>query len=546
MPSTTVFTNLHRTAKLKEAAETEYDLVIIGGGITGAGILLDAALRGLKVLLIEKNDFASGTSSKSTKLIHGGLRYLKQLEIGLVRETGQERAVAHNNACHLVHPENMVLPIVKNGTFGQVAANLAIYVYDFLAGVQGEQRKRRVNKAQLQKLEPTFKSDILKAGVVYSEYRTDDARLTIEIIKAGIRNKGIAFNYLEAVDFVKDDNTIRGVICKDILTNDTTIFKSKVVVNAAGPWVDKIRKQDDINTEIFMFHSKGVHLVFNKKSLPITNAVYFDAFDGRMLFAIPRGEIIYVGTTDTVFKGNPDQLQCAQEDADYIINATNAFFDIKPLKLADVQSSWTGIRPLVKQAGKGQTEMSRKDEIYISDSNLITIAGGKLTGFRKMALRVVDIVIDKLPQDYKPCSTEHYKIHHQAFDNYQAYNQWNQQLVNDFEAHFSREDIIELSNNFGHDAKSILETAIKDLNNKLILAQLNFCVQHEAIYDALDFFERRTGWLYFNINKVRESYKFVIQELSVSLSLTEKQTLEMTKRCESAIALCSLAHLKNN
>ncbi len=206
-----LFNNFKRDQKLKEAASVNYDLIVIGGGITGAGIALDATLRGLSVLLLEKSDFASGTSSKSTKLIHGGLRYLKQFEFGLVRETGLERAVAHKNIPHLVHPENMLLPIVEGGTFSSITASLAISVYDFLASVESVDKKKSLSKKEVIKHEPLLNKKLLKSGYAYSEYRTDDARLTIELIKAACREGALAFNYVKVIDFIYEDGIIKGV-----------------------------------------------------------------------------------------------------------------------------------------------------------------------------------------------------------------------------------------------------------------------------------------------------------------------------------------------
>ena len=196
------FSNTQRKERADSTKRIVFDLIVVGGGVTGAGIALDATLRGLKVLLVERSDFASGTSSKSTKLIHGGLRYLKQLEFSLVRETGQERSVAHHNACHLVHPENMLLPLVHGGSFNKFTAGMAISVYDLLAKVPSEDRKDMLTKEEAMKIEPLLDEERVKSAIVYSEYRTDDARLTIELIKAAKREGAELFNYMEVVDFI--------------------------------------------------------------------------------------------------------------------------------------------------------------------------------------------------------------------------------------------------------------------------------------------------------------------------------------------------------
>jgi len=481
------FSNKDRSARLKTAQATNYDVIVIGGGITGAGVAMDAALRGLKVLLIEKYDFASGTSSKSTKLIHGGLRYLKQLEFGLVRETGLERAVAHNNIPHLVHPRNMLLPIVDEGTFSSFTASLAISVYDRLAGVKKVDRKRCLSEGEVFNSEPLLKKDILKSAILYSEYRTDDARLTVEIIKAAIRNGAEAFNYLEVNDFIYKSNKLSGVICTDNLNGETLNFKAKTIVNAAGPWVDNLRTIDNVDTETNLQLSKGVHIVIAKEKLNIKNAVYFDAFDGRMIFAIPRGKSVYIGTTDTFYHDDPDKLSCTQEDAEYLLEAIQKMFSIPPLSIQDVKSTWTGLRPLIRKKGKGPTELSRRDEIFTSDSGLLTIAGGKLTGFRKMAERVIDLVYKSQSRKTIECTTKNYKIHHNPFTDYEAYEALVQELVNQY-PHIKPVDIEYMTSAYGKDVLQIIADS-DGSESDLIRKQIAYTIDYEAASLPIDFIE---------------------------------------------------------
>ena len=220
------FSNLNRDVHVDELQAHEFDLLVIGGGVTGCGIALDAACRGLKVALIEKKDFASGTSSKSTKLIHGGLRYLKQFDVGLVRETGQERAVLNKLAPHLALPEKMLLPIIENGTFGKVMASVGLWVYDFLAGVRGDDKRKMLSKKQALLKEPLLNAEILKGAGFYAEYRTDDARLTIELVKKAVSLGAVAINYTTAIDFL-EDSQIGGAKVKDQITGKQYEIKAK-------------------------------------------------------------------------------------------------------------------------------------------------------------------------------------------------------------------------------------------------------------------------------------------------------------------------------
>lgn len=547
------FSNRERSARIKEATASYYDLIIIGGGITGAGIALDASLRGLKTILLEKNDFASGTSSKSTKLIHGGLRYLKQLEIGLVRESGLERAIAHSNACHLVHPENMVLPIVNNGSFSKYSASAAISVYDWLANVPAKDKKRVLNKEQAKELEPLLRMDILKSAIVYSEYRTDDARLTIELIKAARRNNSEAFNYLEVVDFIEENAKVKGVICLDNISGDEFCIHGEVIVNAGGPWVDQLRKINESESKSNLRLSKGVHIVIDRSKLPLNNSSYFDAFDGRMIFAIPRGDVVYVGTSDTDYIGNKDELKCSKEDAEYLLNALNRFFDVPEVHISDIKSTWTGLRPLIQQEGKSATEVSRKDEIFTSKNGLLSIAGGKLTGFRKMAERILAAVYQQSSKDFVPSRTEEYKIHHRPFSNYSDFCARVKVLSKQYEKCGLGFNTVEaILSNFGNDGTDLLLKAemsptlsTPENVKRLMITQLNYTIDYESVFSPMDFLERRTGWLYFEVNKVNTYLDFVSNHLAKTFELSEEQRQEHLLRAQKSLKNATLGDIVN-
>ena len=399
---------LHRSEILNHLKSKSFDLLIIGGGITGAGIALDAASRGLSVALIEKKDFAFGTSSRSTKLIHGGLRYLKQLEFGLVKEVGSERAVVHRLAPHLVIPEKMLLPLSEGKQMGYWLTSIGLKIYDWLAGVKVEDRRKMLTRLQTLHAEPLLKKEGIKGGALYAEYRTDDSRLTIEIMKTAVKYGATVINYLKALDFIYQDNQVCGINAQDEIGGEIIPIRSKVVVNATGPWVDELR---GTNNSLFgkrLHLSKGVHIVVDHAVFPVQQAIYFEVADGRMIFAIPRGTKTYIGTTDTSYKGSKDEVYASADDVGYILNGVNENFDSVKLKRENVESSWAGLRPLIHEDGKSASELSRKDEIFRSDTGLISIAGGKLTGYRKMAERVVDMVVEEhFPdRELNPCSTD--------------------------------------------------------------------------------------------------------------------------------------------
>jgi len=517
------FSSLHRKFINKKLTSEEFDLLIIGGGITGAGIALDASSRGLKVALIEKNDFASGTSSKSTKLIHGGLRYLKQFDFWLVKEVGSERAIVHKIAPHLVIPEKMVLPLIKNGTYNSWLTSIGLKIYDILASVEGDDKRKMLNKEEALKTEPLLPKNILEGAGYYAEYRTDDARLTIEVLKTSLNYKTTALNYCKADEFIYHKNKVKGAKVIDKITGDRFDISAKYVINATGPWVDNLRQINDSKTGKRLHLTKGVHLVFTREKLPVKQAIYFDIPDGRMMFAIPRGNTTYVGTTDTNYQDNKDNVEVENVDALYLISAINNMFPDVNLNLNDVQSSWAGLRPLIHEEGKSASELSRKDEIFVSDSELISIAGGKLTGYRKMSERIVDLVCKKYEkrynQKFKEITTQKIVLSGGKFKNYKEVQSYQKNIFKKIQAYgFSKIDANYLVHNYGKQTDIILEkfNELKDKNLEIRLAkaELWFCINYEMVQTPLDFFIRRTGRLYFNIESVKKLKELILKEFA--------------------------------
>ncbi|MBT8283702.1 MAG: glycerol-3-phosphate dehydrogenase/oxidase [Muriicola sp.] len=525
------FSNLNRQSITREIAKTHFDLVVIGGGITGGGIALDAASRGLKVLLLEKGDFASGTSSKSTKLIHGGLRYLKQFDFWLVKEVGSERAIVHKLAPHLVLPEKMLLPLIEGGSYGKWLTSVGLKVYDILAQVSGDDKRKMLEKKEAMALEPLLPKKKVKGAGYYAEYRTDDARLTIENIKTSLQHGAKALNYAEVTDFVYRDEKVHGVEYKDLLSGKSHKIKANHVINAAGPWVDELRSINQSKKGKRLHLTKGVHLVFPHEKLPVKQSVYFDVPDGRMIFAIPRGKITYVGTTDTNYNSDKDKVETDLADAIYLIAAVNNMFPDIELGMEDIESSWAGLRPLIHEEGKSASELSRKDEIFTSDTGLISIAGGKLTGYRKMAERVVNRIVRRIEEDegtkVKECSTDSIPLCGSNFKKYKHVKKYIDEIYTRIKPNgFSKHDAWYLVTNYGVQSESILEyykkRKEKDIAERLILSELQFGVAYEMVQSPLDFFMRRTGRLYFDIHSVEKYQEAVIRELQELFSANDK------------------------
>jgi len=533
------FSALNRAAHLEQLEGETFDLLVIGGGVTGCGIALDAAARGMKTALVEKEDFASGTSSKSTKLIHGGLRYLKQLEFGLVRETGTERAIVHRLAPHLVLPEKMLLPIIEGGTFGKWTASIGVMVYDILAGVTSEDRRVMLSKEDTFDKEPLLNETVLKGGCLYAEYRTDDARLTVELIKTAAKYGAAALNYCLAKDFIYENDKVKGAVCVDELTGRSLNVKAKQVVSAGGPWVDELRQINHSLKGKRLHLTKGVHIVFPHEKLPLQPVVYFDVSDGRMVFAIPRGKITYVGTSDTDYHSHLDRVIATKQDAQYLVDAVTGAFPSIHLGISDIISNWAGLRPLIHEGGKSASELSRKDEIFESPTGLISIAGGKLTGYRKMAQRIVDLVDKRLEHDFLACTTAQISLASLPFKDSKEVNEYIQVLatrmlilgLEPYHAWY-------LTTTYGKEAAMIVEKMENFTDTPeiaLIRAEAWYGVHHEMVNGLEDFFVRRTGRLYFDIDCIAVTRDVVVGDLTRYLNWSAERVEKEQENLEELL-----------
>lgn len=539
-------TSKNRPELLQKLQSQEFDLLVIGGGITGAGIALDAASRGLSVALVEMIDFASGTSSRSTKLIHGGLRYLKQFEIGLVRETGRERAVVHELAPHLAAPEKMLLPLIEDGQFGKILTSIGLMVYDVLAGVDKPDQRLMLDKEETLTEEPMLDPSNLKGGGLYAEYRTDDARLTIEVIKTATAHGALCANYTKATDFSYGaDNMVEAVICEDRLSGNSFSIKAKHIVSAAGPWVDTLREKDKSLSGKRLHLTKGVHIVVPHERFPVKHSVYFDTPDGRMIFAIPRNRVTYIGTTDTDYTGDKERIRTNKEDVEYLLHAVNKAFPELNLEMSDAESSWAGLRPLIHEDGKSASELSRKDEIFESERGLISIAGGKLTGYRKMAERIVDLVAKRVKAEdgrkLPDCDTQNITLQGGDFGHYDEVIAFTKKLQAVIQSHgLDAYDAYYLAHNYGTQADAVLKNmkpiADEDAQLSLLKAELDFVFEHESVHRPLDFLNRRTGRLYFHIESVETYGEAIVQEFARFFNWNETKTQQELASLHEAIA----------
>ncbi|MGW6192546.1 aerobic glycerol-3-phosphate dehydrogenase [Bacillus cereus] len=541
------FSSKQRKDVLNGVNKQELDVIVIGGGITGSGIALDGATRGLSTIVFEMQDFAAGTSSRSTKLVHGGLRYLKQLEVKMVAEVGKERAIVYENGPHVTTPEWMLLPFHTGGTFGSFSTSIGLRVYDFLAGVKRSERRKMFNREETLNKEPLVKQEGLKGGGYYVEYRTDDARLTIEVMKEAIEHGAKAVNYAKVDNFLYKDGKVCGVRVIDLLDGEVYEVYGKKIVNAAGPWVDTLREKDNSKKGKVLQLSKGVHLVIDQKRFPLGQAIYFDTPDKRMVFAIPREGKTYVGTTDTFYDKDAAVPHMTTEDRTYIINAINYMFPSVKITEKDVESSWAGVRPLIYEEGKNASEISRKDEIWTSESGLITIAGGKLTGYRKMAEMVVDYVTNLLQKEghsaYPKSDTKHMPISGGHVSGSHGFPAFIAKKAGEGTKYgLTTAQAEKFAKFYGSNVDVLFDLAkkhkdeAKEYNMPLdVLIPLVYAMDYEMTAKPVDFFVRRRGAVFFNIHWVYEWKEAVINYMAAKLGWSKEEQMKYTAELEKAL-----------
>ena len=538
------FSSLKRSEMIDAMKYATLDLLVIGGGITGAGIALDASNRGMKIGVIEMQDFAAGTSSRSTKLVHGGLRYLKQFEVKMVAEVGKEREIVYENGPHVTTPEWMLLPFYKGGTFGPFSTSIGLRVYDFLAGVKRSERRKMLSREETLEREPLLKKEGLKGGGYYVEYKTDDARLTLEVLKKAVEKGALALNYAKVIDFIYEGTKAIGVRVEDQITGETFELYAKKIVNAAGPWVDTLREKDHSKKGKFLQLTKGIHLVFDGVRFPMKQAVYFDMPDGRMAFAIPREGKVYVGTTDTVYKADIAHPTMTVADRDYVLRAVDFMFPEVGITKEDIESSWAGLRPLISEEGKDPSEISRKDEIFISDSQLISIAGGKLTGYRKMGESIVDLVTEQLKREegasFPKKSTKHLPVSGGEVNGSKGFTEFRadreQQAM---KLGLNKATAQMLTGRYGSNVDHVLGMFIERRNeaqqaglDPLVFAMLHYAMESESAYKPVDFFVRRTGALLFNIEFVHTFKDSVTAHMAETFNWTQEQMQTYTSELD--------------
>ena len=397
------FNQAVRVRSVSALSDQTFDLLVIGGGITGAGVARDAALRGLSVALIEAQDLASGTSSRSSKMIHGGLRYLVAGDVAVVKESASERSTLHRIAPHLAQKTPYVIP--TGSLRSKLILRAALWAYERLGGVERADYHEVWSRDELAEKEPLIERLRLNGAVVYPEFLTDDSRLTVATVRSAIESGAKVSTYLRATDIRREKVFVVSAASTLPGDNSETTIRARAVVNAAGPWVDEVCGLEAPQPPRLAL-SRGVHLVFNHADVPVRNTVVMRTPDARRIFAVPLGQHTYIGTTDDYHPESEYWPPVTDQDVSYLLSSTRKAMPEANLSADRIVSVWSGIRPLVGDgSGRASKELSRKDEVWTAPSGLLTVGGGKLSAYRAMAERIVDTVIENHDLTAKPCST---------------------------------------------------------------------------------------------------------------------------------------------
>ena len=386
------FSNHTRQLNIESFKKKKFDVLVLGAGITGCGIALDAALRGLSVALIDKGDFGGGTSSRSSKLIHGGLRYLEKKQFKLVMEAVRERDLLRKLAPHRVTPLAFLFPLYRQMRIGFLKMGAGMWLYDLLSLFRTPHMHKTYFSKALLKKEPLLNKKGLRGGFIFYDFFADDTRLTLDVAKAAHEEGAHCANYVKLLGFKKEKNTIHHAAVQDCLSHDIFDISATHFINATGPWSDITRDALTPQCQKRLRPTKGIHLFIKKNLLPVRYATLMQASDGRFVYLIPWYDNIIIGTTDTEFSGYPDDVHVTPDDISYLLKTTNEYFFPHKITKHDIIVSYAGVRPLVKTDSKDESSIPREHEIFRDASNFITIIGGKLTTYRKMAQEVVDLL----------------------------------------------------------------------------------------------------------------------------------------------------------
>ncbi len=536
----------------------EVDVAVIGGGITGAGIVRDAARRGLSVAMFEQNDIAYGTSSRSSKLIHGGLRYLESYEFSLVFESVSERRVVMDLAPHLVNPLAFLFPVYQGARKSLRMISAGMWLYDGLALFRSPKRHRTLKPSDVAEEEPVLRQEGLQGAPLYYDCSTDDARLTLETAIDATLNGGIVVNWARVDAFTKDEQgRVSGVVVKNQRDGSLREVRAHTVINATGPWTDEVLAMSGPRKGKVLRPTKGIHIVVDRDRLPIRQAVVlFHPTDRRVLFALPWGDRTYVGTTDTDYDGAPGDEFATLEDVDYLIDAANYYFPNDHIHRGDVISTWAGLRPLIApepEVGEvAESQVSREHQILIGEDGLITIAGGKLTTYRKMAKECVDVAVnllklsDRLPADIQSGQTFKFPLPGAVgWPDDDDHERVSAELVEACDCDLSLEVARHLVDTYGMRAAEIAQLCAADptLTAPIvpgrveIMAQVDFGVHQELAASVSDIMIRRTQIFFRDFDQGLGAAEKVAARMAELIGWSEDEARQSVEQYQAEVAL---------
>lgn len=537
--------NLERMAAAGGGQDPPLDILVIGGGITGAGVARDAGHRGLRVGIVERRDFAAGTSSRSSKLIHGGVRYLQMGDFGLVRESATERRILGHIAPHVVRPMRMVVP--AHGRRSYLALNVGLWTYDKVGSTDESERYTMWSREETLAQVPQLRPERVYGAVAYWESATDDARLVLETLKDAHAAGALVANYAEVTALHTEQGRVVGARVHDSIAGTDVDVAARVVINAAGPWVDAVRQLEGPLPSKRLHLSKGIHLTLPWRCIPVEHIVAFSARDRRTVFVAPRGPVVYVGTTDTSYGEPTDYPEITTDDVHYLLEAAARAFSTPGITRENVVSAWAGLRPLLHEEGKAPSEISRKDEIMVGESGLLSIAGGKLTTYRPMAERIVDLAIETLerqgvlPASLGKCQTDRLPLAGGDFSP-GSLQQLEQTLVQRHPA-VPTATIAALLATYGTQCETVLAPLAEHPElaepvapgTALLRAEVRYAIEHEMALGVEDTLERRTRSLLFAEDQGLGAVD------AVAAMLTERLGWTATRRQADATAYRVLA-----
>ncbi|MFC4770536.1 type 1 glycerol-3-phosphate oxidase [Enterococcus hermanniensis] len=598
-----MFSFIDRNKEIEKLKSKKFDLLIIGGGITGAGVALQAAASGLSVALLEMQDFAEGTSSRSTKLVHGGLRYLKTFDVEVVADTVGERAKIQGVAPHIPKADPMILPIFDEpgSTFNMFSIKVAMDLYDHLASITGgKYANYMLSKEEILKREPQLESKGLLGGGVYLDYRNNDARLVIENIKKAVEDGAVAVSRLKVEEiFHADDGKVAGVKAKDLLSDESITINSQLVINTAGPWSDIVKKLDkEIDHKPHMRPTKGVHLVVDGEKLKVPQPTYFDTGeqDGRMIFVIPRENKTYFGTTDTDYQGDFDNPRVEQSDVDYLLKIVNRRYPEANLSVNDIEAAWAGLRPLISEAGgdyNGTTKekisdenfekiinaaedyskgnqsraavektitgaakeepkdnpsaVSRGSDLTIAKDGLLILSGGKLTDYRLMASEAMKKIVDLLDQKVELIDSSKYPVSGGDFDAKNVDEELEKFAKAGEDQGISQEDAKYIADLYGSNAEKVF--ALKDEKVFEGLSQVEsmsllYALQAEMVVTPVDYLLRRSNYMLFISHRLMEIKDAIVDAMAEYFTWDQATKENYQSDLENQIRITQLADLK--